>query len=155
MPKTAITTDYVVGLSKKSNPKQFYKLFAEKCPGQARQAFLMAWHILGEDWFEVAANKAQQLRLSQLDDYYRRTYGITLSDYDAMLSKQGGGCAICGIDKSGRDDGRFVVDHCHKSGMVRALLCCACNALVGFLETRKDILSTAMEYIRKHSDNLK
>jgi len=53
-----------------------------------------------------------------------KTYGLTAADYDALLGLQGGKCAICrGAPKSKR----LAVDHDHKSGAVRGLLCSRCN----------------------------
>jgi hypothetical protein len=49
-------------------------------------------------------------------------YGIDQTDYDAMLAKQGGKCALCGGAMA-----RPVVDHCHQSGAVRGILCHPCN----------------------------
>ena len=47
---------------------------------------------------------------------------MTLADYDAMLAKQGGRCALCGGEMK-----RPVVDHCHQTGAVRGVLCHPCN----------------------------
>ena len=57
---------------------------------------------------------------------YRSRLGLTLDDYERMLAAQGGVCAICG--KPPKQGGRrFHVDHEHKSGRVRGLLCFTCN----------------------------
>jgi Recombination endonuclease VII len=50
--------------------------------------------------------------------------GVTDSDYAALLALQGGGCAICGNPPKTR---RLDVDHDHKTGRVRGLLCHRCN----------------------------
>jgi Recombination endonuclease VII len=50
--------------------------------------------------------------------------GITDADYEALLAAQGGGCAICGNPPKTR---RLHVDHDHKTGKVRGLLCHRCN----------------------------
>lgn len=53
-----------------------------------------------------------------------KTYGLTSADYDALLARQGGRCAICrGRPKSKR----LAVDHAHDTGAVRGLLCARCN----------------------------
>lgn len=50
--------------------------------------------------------------------------GVTDAEYAAMLERQGGGCAICGTTPKTR---RLNVDHDHKTGAVRGLLCHRCN----------------------------
>lgn len=53
-----------------------------------------------------------------------KTYGITGDDYDALLKRQGGKCAICRARPKSK---RLAVDHNHKTGAVRGLLCSRCN----------------------------
>jgi Recombination endonuclease VII len=57
-------------------------------------------------------------------------YGISIAQYDAMLARQGGVCAICQKHRGKT----LCVDHCHVTGKVRGLLCRLCNAAIGFLE---------------------
>lgn len=59
--------------------------------------------------------------------YLERTYGITIEEYEKLLAAQGGGCAICG-GKSG--DKNLAVDHNHKTGEVRGLLCKRHNSAI-------------------------
>lgn len=49
-----------------------------------------------------------------------KVYGITSDDYDALLELQGGGCAVCGGKPKSK---RLAIDHDHKTGEVRGLLC--------------------------------
>lgn len=65
------------------------------------------------------ADRAADIRL-------RRTYGITLAQYEQMLADQGGGCAICERPASSMPT-RLHVDHDHKTQLVRGLLCWWCN----------------------------
>lgn len=53
-----------------------------------------------------------------------KTYGITGDDYGALLKRQGGRCAICRARPKSK---RLAVDHNHKTGAVRGLLCSRCN----------------------------
>jgi hypothetical protein len=53
-----------------------------------------------------------------------KTYGITGDDYEALLERQGGKCAICRARPKSK---RLAVDHNHKTGAVRGLLCSRCN----------------------------
>lgn len=59
--------------------------------------------------------------------YLKKKYGISLKQYNYMLKKQGYKCAICG--KHQKDEKRnFAVDHCHKTKIVRGILCNYCNS---------------------------
>ncbi len=67
-----------------------------------------------------------------------RQYGITLAQYDEMLTRQGGTCAIC---KKPPKVKRLHVDHCHSTGRVRGLLCGSCNGRLGWLEMFREAIS--------------
>ena len=83
--------------------------------------------------------------------HLKRTYGITLEEYDAMLEKQGGCCAICGTDKPGssRRNTYFSVDHCHTTGEVRGLLCHQCNTALGLIKDNPDTLTNMITYLSR------
>lgn len=55
-------------------------------------------------------------------------YGLTLKQYDAMRKAQGNKCALCGSPQGKKK--QFAVDHNHRTGKVRALLCTKCNSHV-------------------------
>ena len=57
--------------------------------------------------------------------------GLTIADYDAMVRKQRGLCAICGCPPKRK---RLAVDHDHKSNTVRGLLCSNCNLCLGWVD---------------------
>jgi len=77
----------------------------------------------------------------------KNKFGITVEDYDLMLEQQNGKCAIC---KSEEPKGkRFSVDHNHKTGEVRGLLCNPCNMAIGLLKDSPKALKTAREYLLK------
>lgn len=65
---------------------------------------------------------------SNHDHNLRVRYGITHAEYEAMLSSQGGACAIC---RGGTSKRYFAVDHNHRTGEVRGLLCGTCNTTLG------------------------
>jgi hypothetical protein len=68
------------------------------------------------------------------DQKLRSSYGMTAMDYDAMLAAQGGRCANPGCRTDApRGMGRFHVDHDHRTGKIRGLLCNGCNLALGHL----------------------
>lgn len=82
--------------------------------------------------------------------YVLRTYGISHKQYEKMFQDQGGLCAICGREPDIHRNGisRLAIDHHHKSGIVRGLLCNNCNVGIGYLADDPDILAKASEYAR-------
>jgi hypothetical protein len=70
-----------------------------------------------------------------------------------MLEKQGGKCAVCGIDKPGgkHKSGTFMIDHNHETGKVRGLLCNYCNRLIGAIESDVGRAKAATVYLELHS----
>jgi hypothetical protein len=65
---------------------------------------------------------------------------MTVEDYDRMLAKQNGACAICKTTTIDKQDRRkyWCVDHCHATGKVRGLLCVKCNIFLGHFEKRRE-----------------
>ena len=81
-------------------------------------------------------------------DRWLKRYGITQADYDRMLKTQGGRCAICrSTDTRSKNSDRFDVDHDHKSGKVRGLLCRGCNTGLGKFKDNPHFMWTAIEYL--------
>jgi Recombination endonuclease VII len=76
-------------------------------------------------------------------------YGMTIEDYNAMHTRQNGRCAICGTSEE-----KLVVDHDHKTGQVRELLCHLCNAMIGCAREDIAILTSAVAYLQReqHSE---
>lgn len=88
------------------------------------------------------------------DKKLQSTYGISYQEYLVMLEAQGGCCAICGTDDTGKRKA-FAVDHCHETGVVRGLLCSSCNTGIGLLKEDLGIMKRAMEYVKFHNGNTK
>jgi hypothetical protein len=79
----------------------------------------------------------------------KRTFGITLEDYKDKLQEQNNLCAICRRDNNYKRN-YFEVDHCHKTGKIRDLLCSQCNMGLGSFKDSPEIMKSAIDYINKH-----
>jgi hypothetical protein len=75
-----------------------------------------------------------------------RRYGITAAEADAMFAAQDGVCAVC------RAAPAVHVDHDHRDGRVRALLCFNCNGGLGQFRDDPDVLRAAAEYVEFHRE---
>jgi hypothetical protein len=70
-------------------------------------------------------------------------YGITAAQYDTMLAAQNGVCFIC---KQPPKRQPLYVDHNHKTGEVRKLLCAGCNSAVGHIDKDDNFMWKAIMY---------
>lgn len=88
---------------------------------------------------ETPAQRAAYRRKYRL----KRKYGLSPSDLEDMLVRQGGACCICksrGVE--------LFVDHDHASGAVRGLLCRGCNTALGWLRDDPQLAEQAAHYLR-------
>lgn len=81
--------------------------------------------------------------------HLKREYGIDNNDYNQMFNKQNGCCAICGKHQQ-EFKKHLDVDHCHKTGKVRKLLCSNCNNLLGRSQDNINLLENAVLYLKEH-----
>ncbi len=90
-----------------------------------------------------AANKAKYKNYHRL-----KSYGVSQEQYDSMFENQKGCCAICNqtLDQSKNT----CVDHCHKTGKVRGLLCANCNFGIGHLKDSIPLIESAIQYLKGH-----
>jgi len=79
----------------------------------------------------------------------KSNYGITLEDYNIIFNSQEGRCKICTRHQM-EFKKRLHVDHCHKTGKVRGLLCTKCNFGLGYLNDDVTLLTNAIEYLNKN-----
>ncbi|OMI34457.1 endonuclease VII domain-containing protein [Streptomyces sparsogenes] len=86
--------------------------------------------------------KRQETPQQRLERKLWEEYRLTLTQYLALADAQGGVCVICRRAPNGGT--RLYVDHCHTTGVVRALLCNPCNLMIGVYENHH---RTATEYL--------
>lgn len=79
--------------------------------------------------------------------HFKVSYGLELEDYDRMLLDQNGKCAICGTSSPSGKYNRFYIDHCHRTGKVRGLLCNTCNFALGAFKDSVENLQNAIKYL--------
>ena len=77
----------------------------------------------------------------------KRLYGITLNEYNEMLEEQDHKCATCSTTDPGGKHGKFMVDHDHKTGKVRGLLCKNCNIALGLVNDDTDLIQKMINYL--------
>jgi len=118
------------------------KRYAEDADYRAKtRAYHNAWHAANKDRVnaELRRKRAEDHEFNRKQrDYYAKSrgkawlkyyYGISVEEYDALLARQKGKCAICREKPSPGET--LCVDHCHVTGKIRGLLCRGCNCGLG------------------------
>jgi hypothetical protein len=97
------------------------------------------------DRFYRDAHK-EKIKLRGRIRHLKKKYGITANEYDEMFNKQSGRCAICG--KQQKDESiALSIDHDHKTGAIRGLLCFGCNSGIGRFNDDISMLKKAIDYL--------
>jgi hypothetical protein len=94
--------------------------------------------------------KYHQNKEQHLNARLKREFGITLAQYEGMMIRQRGRCAICRTTRSQGVSEKLVVDHCHKTGHVRGLLCHHCNVAISMLGDCPHVMRIAASYVEKN-----
>jgi endogenous inhibitor of DNA gyrase (YacG/DUF329 family) len=94
-------------------------------------------------------------RVLSKDYQLRKTYGISLQEFEQMVEDQNNLCAICKEPEVMKQkDGRLFplcVDHNHETGQIRDLLCRRCNMALGLLREDTSLVDAMKQYIAKFS----
>lgn len=108
---------------------------------------------LHKQWAKKIRDKYGEFRSAQ---EISRTRNITVEQYLQMFEEQNFLCAICNQPETrkSRTAGqlcRLAIDHNHTTGIVRELLCHACNQVIGHSRENIEILTKAVKYLQKHN----
>jgi hypothetical protein len=95
-----------------------------------------------EAWKEHT-RRSKERRTNQV-----RLYGVSKDELDRMLKDQRGLCALCGDPPKRK---ALALDHCHRTGKVRAFLCHRCNGALGLLKDDPILCGRAANYLRRYS----
>jgi len=90
-----------------------------------------------------------QTKEYDLELHMKRNYGLDFAEYNKMLDRQNGVCAICNSSPPDNHKKRLNIDHCHATGRVRGLLCDACNRALGLLKDSPNLMLKAISYLAR------
>ncbi|MGR6923085.1 endonuclease VII domain-containing protein [[Actinomadura] parvosata] len=133
---------------------EFYK--AGKPGGKLKSRCKACCDEMSRKW---AKDNAERVRENRRRMTLFRTYGLMPHEYLLLLEQQGGVCAICRQGEP-RQPGRtralfwLAVDHCHKTGAVRGLLCQKCNSAIGLLNDDPELLLRANSYLKREGGSV-
>lgn len=96
--------------------------------------------------------KSDEMKFVRQNIALRSNYGISLEEYNELLAKQNGKCAICEKESEfTKTHSKLGVDHDHKTGKVRGLLCHRCNVGIGFLAEDLNRIYKVLDYLNFHT----
>lgn len=125
----------------KDSNKEYHKKYSKKWYIKNR----VRKYALHRVWCK---NNVEKVR----DYLLKKDHGISLEVYNKILELQGGVCAICGKAEV-RKNKNLVVDHNHKTGKIRGLLCFKCNVALGLFGDDFVTIYLAHEYLQRHEPN--
>ena len=131
-----------------------------KCRNEKRRVYWAALPVEERKKRQKSVEYQKQYREKNLEKvkedsrnrHLKRMFGITLDEYNTMLTQQNNGCAIC--QQACATGMNLAVDHDHTTGKVRALLCKNCNTAIGLLGEDTNRMAKAIEYIQSHSERI-
>lgn len=133
----------------RASHKSEYRAYRRKSYAKNKEK-ISAYRKAHQDEHKVYAHEyyvAHYKRVGRATHLMQR-YGISEDDYREILRAQGSVCKICGALECGAGAKHFRVDHDHRRGKVRGLLCHNCNAMLGHARDDRSILESAVLYLR-------
>ena len=122
-----------------SNQREYYKTHREKISAYKRE------------YYQTHKEKIKAYRFNHKEKnkkyHLKSLYGLSLTDFDNLLLAQNNKCPICGQPLDLQKPKNVVVDHSHKTGKVRGILCSNCNKALGFLKDNPEYAYNASIYL--------
>lgn len=115
-----------------------------------RKHFSSPKYKLRKKEYDKAYKSRPEIRERDWSNWLRKTYGLTIASYNQLVEKQKGICAICLSARSvKRKKVILVIDHDHKTGAIRGLLCDRCNRGLGLMGDNIESLKRAIKYLNE------
>jgi hypothetical protein len=130
------------------NSKSGFQYWCRDCENQGNKK-----RYIAKPKRVVIPKQKDQIKLDAFKRMLKSRYKITHQEYTEMYDLQNHSCKICKKLKSLGGRKGLQVDHCHKTGKVRALLCPNCNTLLGSCNDNIDRLKSCILYLKQHLKN--
>jgi hypothetical protein len=123
-------------------------------------ALRLKWMAENKDKVKKQQNKYDSTNkkrtLYRWKRYLYKNFNLTIEQYKKMFLEQNNTCLICKKHESRlaykkNIKAKLCVDHCHKTGKIRGLLCWRCNGLLGMAQDTIPILEEAINYLKNHA----
>lgn len=111
---------------------------------EKKKAYDTQWYIDNEDYNKNYYERNKELWRTR--DLMKK-FGLTQEKYQEMFDNQKGVCNICHMSETAKDKKFLSVDHDHKTGKIRGLLCGNCNKSLGGFKDNTVYLHNAIKYL--------
>lgn len=128
------------------NSKSGFQYWCKGCEYQANKK-----RYIAKPKRIVIPKEKDQIKLNALKRMLKFRYNITYQQYTEMYDLQNHSCNICKKPNSLGGRKGLQVDHCHKTGKIRMLLCPKCNTLLSICNDNIDILESSILYLKQHA----
>ena len=137
----------------KASSRARYRNNRDKCLEYSRKRYEAKRELCLSRSSSWKKKNRKRVKFLQRRNSLQSRYGITIEQYDAMLSKQDGVCLTC--ERPCLSGLHLAVDHDHDTGLIRGLLCRDCNTVLGKVNESVEILRKMITHIvrnkrRKH-----
>lgn len=128
--------------------------WSKRCQGCKKRLPPQSFRYVGASrdglarWCKTCSGTPEHQRLRMRENWLLLKYGITLMEYERLLVAQGRRCAICRRLNREAGERELAVDHCHKTGRIRGLLCTPCNRILGAMGDDVDGAMRFVNYLR-------
>lgn len=155
--KSKIPEYYLAGIKQCACCKAYLSLDNFKTARQYRKD--KVYEYLYSYCFVCASEKERHRwdKLSKADQkekWLKRKYDISFAEYEDIFLQQGGKCQTCNKNihiETVNDKNSACVDHCHRTGKIRGLLCNHCNRALGLLKEDVSTITNILNYIKEHN----
>ena len=155
LSKTCISCGQVKPLTdfyRRGGGRSDYQVYCKVCKNDEQRRYR-------QEHPEYSARKTAEWRQEHREDvlsglrraHLKRLYGLSEQEYLALWDAQHGVCAICYMPC--KTERRLSVDHNHKTGRIRGLLCQRCNHVLGLMDESPDRLRRAALYIETYTED--
>ena len=131
-------------------PQDHYGRKARCCNTCGRLTQPEGFHIIPQKSMSCGYQVYKTCRICEkerkLRGHLKLTYGLEYETYLEMVEEQNGRCYLCGNPPSGKSE-RLVVDHNHRTGEVRKLLCVTCNVQLAKFESDPTFIFKIANYL--------
>lgn len=158
-----IKSKVCISCEKEKSMNDFYKAKSKRdgCTNKCKKCIIKSRKDYSKQYYKnipkgkyyIKKNNPHKYDLPSSDKNYQRermlrvNFGITSKEYNEMFLKQNGRCYICEKHQS-EFKKTLAVDHNHKTGAVRGLLCGSCNRGIGLFGDNIDLLLKSIEYLK-------